>query len=644
MESYDTEEARGETILLVDDESMVLDTLELLLAGRWPIARARSAAAAREVLAVQPVAAILADDRMPHESGIDFFGWAYRQHPGAVRILLTGYTDAERIIRAINSGRIWHFVRKPWVNEELINLLERALESRRASLAVQRSEQRYRDLFHHAHVGIARLDHAGRLIEANPAFAVCLGHGVADELLDRPLREVFADPPLWDHILGRLREERAVANVEVVLRDREGPPAFVLLSASLRASPGGAETIELCSLNLTEQEHARRESAELREQLRKVQRDQTVGSLAGGIAHDFANQLTVIRGGADYAEEQLTPEQSDVAECLADIKVAADNAAELSRQLLSFCREQPARHLALDANAILGRVLRLISRGLLQGIRLEQSLHEALPHALADAAELHHCFLNLCINACQAMEGGGVLRVETRPGSACADPAVPERFRSDAYVQVVVRDTGCGMSDDVQARIFEPFFTTRRGAAGGTGLGLSIVRGVVERHEGHIHVDSAPGKGSCFRVFLPASARPSEPAAVPERLLRAAESRATIVLAEDEPAVRKRASQALEQLGYRVRGAGNGAEAVDLVAAEDGVALVILDLIMPVMDGEEAFRRIRERRPELPVLFCTGHVVSEKLQAALKQPAVDLLRKPFGTAQLAAAVRRSLGE
>lgn len=626
------------TVLIVDDDAMLLEALSMLLEEHWPVLTADSVPRARELLQEHDVAVIVTDDRMPGESGVDLLAWAYRHSPGTMRILITGYADADQIVRSINDGHIWHYIRKPCNNQELINLVERALEYRESQLAVRRSERRYRELFHHAQIGIVRLAPSGWILEANQSLAISLGFTDPEELIDTDLSSLCIDPEGWNDLRNQILSERSVDNIELVLRHRQSQPVFMLVNASMRVTTSGERVIEASMLDYTQNRLAVEENLSLKKQLRRVQRHETVGSLSCGIAHDFNNQMTVVLSSASFAATLVEAAKGDLAECLADILTASRHASELSRQLMTFVRQDDAGPQPVDINRTIEQTVRLLSRTLVADIRIEQRLMDDLPQVSGDGAQLHQCFLNLCLNACQAMEHGGVLCIET----STAKSTSTEKGEAELWVETRVTDTGVGMSDDVIAHIFDPFYTTKESGKG-TGLGLSMVKAIVKQHGGTLSVESTVGEGSSFCVRLPSqrlTARHEHSSPIP--LLRS--TRGMVLLADDDPAIRKATGRTLEQMGFTVLRASNGKEAVMFVEENPELRLAFLDAVMPVMSGEEAFRHIRRIRPELPVLFTTGYVVTRQLQKSLIDSKVSLINKPFDAEELAREVYSLLEE
>ena len=382
----------------------------------------------------------------------------------------------------------------------------------------------------------------------------------------------------------------------------------------------------------------------LEEQVLQSQKMEAVGLLAGGVAHDFNNLLAVILGFSELASRKLPPGHP-VAEQLSEVFDAARRGGELTRKLLAFSRKQIIAPRPLELGATVGDFTRLLSRILGEDVDL---VIDGCPEPLvvrADAVQFEQVLLNLCTNARQAMPTGGTLTLSMRV--ALFDEARLRRepwARVGTYAELAVVDTGIGMDDATRLRVFEPFFTTK---AAGTGLGLATVYGIVRQHGGFVHVESAPGHGTTFRVFLPRSPSDEAPARSSRRVassdwcLRGTE---TILLAEDEPPLRALVSTTLTELGYQVVATADGVEAVEqYTRLGSKIALVLLDVVMPRLDARAAYERIAALRPDVRVLFMTGYAPeSTRLAELIDDGGLPVIEKPFTPEALAAKVRSVL--
>jgi CheY-like chemotaxis protein len=369
---------------------------------------------------------------------------------------------------------------------------------------------------------------------------------------------------------------------------------------------------------------------------------EAIGLLAGGVAHDFNNLLAIIVGFTGLAAKNL-PSDHPVQQHLLEVEEAGRRGGELTRKLLAFSRKQIMQTRSLDVRGAVEDFSRLIRRIVGEDVEVEL---ERAPDALvvqADPMQLEQVLMNLCANARQAMPLGGQLRIATREADFDFETLGAKPWaRAGAFAEIAVSDTGVGMDEATMGRVFEPFFTTK---AEGTGLGLAMVYGIVEQHGGFMHVESAPGRGTTFHAYLPRT-NDGAPASNGPRSRARAEHGGdeSVLVAEDEPALRALIAATLGELGYRVTATRDGEEASRAYEREGGrFDLVILDVVMPRLGAREAFERMRAVRPDMKVLFTTGYApASTRLSEVLGGSAVPLLEKPFTPADLAAAVRAAL--
>jgi signal transduction histidine kinase/CheY-like chemotaxis protein len=379
---------------------------------------------------------------------------------------------------------------------------------------------------------------------------------------------------------------------------------------------------------------------QLEAQLRQSQKMEAIGLLAGGVAHDFNNLLNVILGYADLAQSKLPPEHRAVGH-LARIREATSRAADLTNKLLTFSRKDILKVEPVDLNLVLRDFQRLLDR--IVGADVEVVVQTA-PEPLvvdADRPQIDQLLLNLCTNARQAMPAGGRLSIGLGRRRLGAEEAKNRGLAEGVeFAEILVSDTGVGMDEEVIGRLWEPFFSTKDS---GTGLGLAVVYGVVERHHGFITVDSELGRGSNFRIHLPPSSKVTFQgrAAGQTPDVRGGE---TLLVAEDEAMLRELIVQALSDLGYQVLAAENGDKAVRMFEEREDVDLVVLDVVMPVMGGPEAFELMRSRRPDLKAVFASGYAPDGPvLTSLLESEHAAFLPKPFVIEHLAAKVRALLG-
>jgi len=381
---------------------------------------------------------------------------------------------------------------------------------------------------------------------------------------------------------------------------------------------------------------------ELEAQLRQAQKMEAVGQLAGGVAHDFNNLLTIIDVHAELALEDLD-ETNGLRADLLEVKKASARAAGLTRQLLAFSRKQLLQPERLPLNAVVDGVAPMLRRLIGEDIAVIARLDPDCGSVFADPGQLEQVVINLAVNARDAMLGGGMLTIDTSNAAVDERSADEHAAMRGRYVCLTVADTGCGISPEVEERIFEPFFTTKP-AGQGTGLGLSTVYGIVRQSGGHILVDSEPGQGTSFRVYLPLAEETT-----PARLAGSERTSCpcgteTVLVVEDEDAVRVLARRILERQGYTVLDACNGRDAVAIAARGGRIDLVLTDMVMPGMNGRALAEALAVSRPSLPVLYMSGYTDDEIVRRGLLAAGGGLLQKPFTVDSLARAVRTALAE
>jgi nitrogen-specific signal transduction histidine kinase/CheY-like chemotaxis protein len=383
------------------------------------------------------------------------------------------------------------------------------------------------------------------------------------------------------------------------------------------------------------------EQRNLERRLAESQKMEAIGKLAGGIAHDFNNMLTAILGYASMIQEDAPP-KSAIHDQAQQIRRAGENAAALTQKLLAFSRRQVLQSDPMDFRSMLGNLLPLVRNAVGEDITVSTQMGEDLWPILADPVQIEQSILNLAINARDAMPKGGTLQISARNAPR---PRGERRYDADVkpgdYVQITVTDTGAGMDEATRTRMFEPFFTTKAQGKG-TGLGLSTVYGFVRQCGGYIGVMSTPGQGTSIELLLPRASTPATPH-TPAKHAETDDTRATatVLVAEDEDAVRELAVVSLERRGYHVLAATSGEDALKIAGAYDGtIHLLISDVVMPGMKGPELADRLRAMRPGLRVLLISGYAADVVTPADLKEAA--LLPKPFATAALLKAVRTAL--
>jgi signal transduction histidine kinase len=380
-------------------------------------------------------------------------------------------------------------------------------------------------------------------------------------------------------------------------------------------------------------------------QLRQAQKMESLGQLTGGVAHDFNNMLAVIVGNLDILIRRLATEDGRARALAENALAAAERAAALTRRLLAFSRLQPLDPRPTDVNKCVGGIAEILRRSLGETISVETVLAGGLWHAFVDRAQLESALLNLAVNARDAMPGGGCLTVET--SNASLDHAYVEGetdVEPGQYVLVSVTDTGAGMAPDVIERAFDPFFTTK--AVGeGTGLGLSQVHGFLKQSKGHVKIYSEVGVGTTIKLYFPrdVSGRPAEELARPGPSTPI-DTRFTVLVVEDDPAVRRVAVSALRELGFGSVEADNAAVALECLEGRDDIAVLLTDVVMPVTDGRRLAEAAVRLRPDLKVLYMTGYTRNAIVHNGALDANTNLITKPFTIGDLDRELRRILSD
>ena len=518
-------------------------------------------------------------------------------------------------------------------------VLERTAELERATRAIHESETRLQNILDNSTAVVYVKDLDGRYLLINREYER-LFHVTSEQMRSKTDLDVFPRDVaelLRENDTKALHLGGPIQLQELVPQD-DGVHTYVSVKFPLFDANGHAYGVCGISTDLTELKRAE-------EQLRHAQKMDAIGRLAGGIAHDFNNLLTVINGYSSLLLDQL--DRSDpTRDFLAEILSAGERASSLTRQILAYSRKQVLEPNIWDLNAIVAEMSSMIGRLVGEDISFVTALLHDKSQVLVDRGQVEQIILNLVVNARDAMQSGGKLTIET------ALVVLDEQYVSThlevtpgPHVMLAVTDTGHGMPPEVSARIFEPFFTTKE-VGKGTGLGLSVVFGIVKQSGGSISVYSEPGQGTTFRIYFPqvAPAAPAEQtsARAPAQEIALLRGSETILLVEDEEAVRIFAANVLKRQGYEVFEAHNGLEAIELLRKETRVRLLLTDVVMPEMGGPELVARLRDLDLTLPVLYMSGYAERAVVHNGLVKSKQPFLQKPFTPIALARKVREVL--
>ncbi len=522
-----------------------------------------------------------------------------------------------------------------WV-EEVADTIGIAVAKAQAEAALEHSEERHRELFERIGEGVGITDADERFVLANPAAHAIFGVA-AGELVGRRVTD-FLDDAGRAMIAEQTAQRRLGTTTEygLTIRRPDGKERQILITASPQpCSPGEVPLTFGVFRDVTE---LRTTQA----QLLQSQKMDAIGRLAGGVAHDFNNQLQVVLMYCDLARAELRADDPLVTH-LSQIRTAAERSASLTGQLLAFSRKQTLEPTVLDLNRTVGTMDAMLRRLVGEDVEVATVLAPELGLVKADAGQLEHVFVNLVVNAREAMAKGGRLTIET------ANVELDDSYVSNhpdlspgSYVMVAVSDTGCGMDEVTTAKIFEPFFTTKEN---GTGLGLAMAHGIVHQSGGHVECSSRPGQGTRFTIFLPRHEDRLVAERPPARPPSTARPTGTLLVAEDEAALRISITKVLEKEGYTVLAAANGGEALLLARRHPGrIDLLITDMVMPGMSGQQLADEVVGARPGLKVLLVSGYTGDAVTSHGDLGEGVAFLQKPFGRETLTAKIRELLDD
>jgi PAS domain S-box-containing protein len=521
--------------------------------------------------------------------------------------------------------------------EKLVIVNRDVTERKRAEGALRRSEAGFRSVVEDAPYGIYRASTSGRFLQVNPALQKMLGYQLVEELLRRDLAsEIFRHAGEYQRLTEALTGTEEVKDIELEWKRQDGTPITVRCSGRRINDENGAPAyFEVFAEDVTEKRI-------LEKQLRMAQKMEAIGRLSGGIAHDFNNLLGVIIGYSRVLNKALTTNAA-LREHAVEIEKAGQRAASLTKQLLAFSRQQVLTPAVLNLNTLASDMEKMLPRLLGEDIEVSLLLDPELGDVKADQSQVEQVIMNLAVNARDAMPLGGKLKIQT--SNVELDQAYTWNHpgsKVGSYVLLAVTDTGTGMDAGTLTHIFEPFFTTKERGKG-TGLGLATVYGVVKQSNGYIWVDSAPGKGASFQIYLP---RHVGQPAVDEQIIDSSEKlrgTETILLVEDAEPLRKLAQAFLEAGGFRVLSAESGESALEVMASFGGTFdLLLTDVVMPGINGRVLAEQMLPRQPGMRVLYMSGYTDSFIAGHGVLDPGTHLLHKPFTEEILIRKVREVL--
>ena len=594
------------------------------------------AATLSQAIEAGPFDLVITDYALGFTNGFIVLDTLKSRWPECPVILCSGTLSEEIAVEALRRGLDDYVLKDPQRLLRLPAAVRGAIDHARQRAAARAAERRYEALFHGAPVGLVRSLPDGRMLAANAAAARIWGYPDIEAFLRVNARELYAEPADRARLLATIEASEVVENFELQGRRGDGTLMWVNLGVRAERDAGGQVLhYEWSVADITERKR-------LESELHQAQKLEGIGQLAGGIAHDFNNLLTVITGRSHLVLAQL-PADHALRRHIELIRTTGERAAALTRQLLAFSRKQVLEPKVLDVNAVVTGLAPMLRRLIGEDLEFAAVPAPELGAVKADPSQLEQVILNLVVNARDAMPQGGTLTIET--SNVELDEAYARRHpgaSAGRFVMLAIRDTGHGMDAAVKARIFEPFFTTKEPGKG-TGLGLATVFGIVKQSGGSIAVESEPGQGTTFKVYLPrvdaAVDRMATTAAAPT-LARGSE---TILLVEDDDEVRALARETLEGHGYAVLPAAAPAEALRLAGCHvDPIHLLVTDVVLPQFSGRGLAERLTPDHRDLRVLYMSGYTADAVVRHGVLEEGTAFLQKPFTPYTLLAKVREVL--
>jgi two-component system, cell cycle sensor histidine kinase and response regulator CckA len=515
-------------------------------------------------------------------------------------------------------------------------------ERKRAEEELRLSEERFKTIFEGSRDAIFITDPDARFIQVNQAACELTGYSIT-ELLSMRIADLHTaeDLEAFKTYFSKIMAGETIVNEAKLLR-KDGVRVSTEFS-NKRVSIGGLPCVHTVARDISERKQAEAEREKLQAQLAQSQKIESIGRLAGGVAHDSNNMLSVILGHVELIKDQL-PSDSPLQADLNEVQNAAQRSADLTRQLLAFARKQTVAPKILDLNETIESMLKMLRRLIGEDIDLKWEPGRALEPVLIDPTQVDQLLANLCVNSRDAIgHRTGRVTIETArvafDGEYCAtNPG----FVPGDYVMLAVSDDGCGMDPETLSNIFEPFYTTK-GLGKGTGLGLATVYGIVKQNHGFINAYSEPGRGTTFKIYLPVHKIGAGRATQRSTTPAPARGNETILLVEDEPAILAVGTKILERQGYTVLAAASPDEAMRLAKEHAGdIHLLITDVVMPKMNGRDLARNLLARYPELKCLFMSGYTANVIARHGVLDAGVHFMQKPFSVRDLSAKVRTAL--
>jgi len=642
-------------ILLVDDEPRMCDSLKYLLENNeFQVRTALSGFDALHWISREEYDVAVLDIGLPDIDGIQVMQHIRKHHPDTDVVIVTGNATLESALSALRSGA-FDYLKKPFEYDQLLNTINNILKQRQLQCEnieingkLAETEERYRYLVRNSPDIIYVLDENGCFEYISDAVQPLLGHD-PHSLIGEHFSKIVADEDLdacrW-FFQERRTGKRTTTGAELRLKmsgnGQSGKTCELhhitveLKSTGMYENPDETR-YRFVGTHGVARDISRRKALE--RQVKQMERMEAMGTLSAGIAHNFNNLLMGIQGNASLMLLDLDEENHEHTKRLQNIIEYSQSGADLTSQLLGFARSSDYEIKPIDMNELLRKNAHMFSKA-----RKEVQFHENLDPDLclcdADAKQMEQVLLNLFVNAWQAMPGGGEITLETENVIIDSQSVEHGSLPPGPYVKIAVRDTGTGIEKDVLPRIFEPFYTTKE-VGQGTGLGLASAFGIVKNLGGTIHVESCVGKGSTFFILLPVSEQTE--AATENGRQEIVKGSGKILLVDDEPMIREVLKEFLRTLGYESESASNGREALRLYEEKwQTIDLVILDMLMPEMDGGMVFEAMKRINPDVKAVLASGHSLEGRGEEIMRMGCDGFIQKPFDLGELSTLIQETL--
>ncbi|MFL5690269.1 MAG: response regulator [Ktedonobacteraceae bacterium] len=585
---------------------------------------------------------VLTDYQLNWTDGLQILRKVKARYPDIPVVMFTGTGNEEVAVEGMKSGLSNYVLKKhlenlPFAIRESLEKTKLRKQYDEAIQQLRASEERYREVFEQGLTGIFIFTPTGKILDCNAAFARMLGFSSVAAATEGNVSELYPHPEAWSTFLALVQREKRLEYYEAEMRKQNGDALFVVANVVGKFDAAG-NLVEIKSYLFDNTERKK-----LQEQFLHVQKMESLGQLVSGIAHDFNNMLGGILGHTERSLSKIS-DANPLYDNLKHTYEITERAARMTRQLLAFSRRQLLEPKDIDVNQVISDLLDFIGKILADHIEFVFNPDPTLKAIHADPAQIEQVFMNLCINARDAMPEGGKLLIKTC--NVTLDDAFCRQHpgaQAGEHICITITDTGMGMDEKVRARIFEPFFTTKEPGKG-TGLGLAMVHGIVGQHDGYIDVDSKVGSGTTFYIYLPSVERAAVSIHNDVKVLDQVEGGVeTVLLVEDDPDLRYLMQEVLKEYGYTVMDACDGEEGLRLFKQHSpSIALIIADVVTPKMRGNELYTKIREVNSEARFLFVSGYQANQISHNFVLDEGLNFLPKPFDLDELAAKVREVL--